>query len=219
MPGELVEFRIVAEAGDPGLDLAAERRRLETWLAEHPEARQDPAAIVAFHATPAVAGGPGTVALRWAPHVVGVAAESPGRWDRSYAMQGLYGAVAAFAADDWNDGGVPAGRSRLLEYVPLSQTRGAFDGSQLDPESLRVTTDDMGRPALEYQMRVEHRQQFAEWSEANVGRCAAIVVRGRVVSAPRFMSRIRGRALISGNLTSTELEELARSVRENTERR
>ncbi|NPB05300.1 MAG: protein translocase subunit SecD [Aquificae bacterium] len=70
------------------------------------------------------------------------------------------------------------------------------------------TTDEMGRPAVGFTLTPEAARRFAEFTEKNVGKPMAIVLDGRVVSAPVIRSRISDRGIITGHFTTEEVKNL-----------
>lgn len=65
-----------------------------------------------------------------------------------------------------------------------------------DVKSAELTTDDKGAPAVLFRLQPEPARRFAEVTGANVGSGLAIVLDGRVVSAPRIIARIEQEAMV-----------------------
>jgi preprotein translocase subunit SecD len=65
-----------------------------------------------------------------------------------------------------------------------------FGGDQL--ADLRLTTDTLGGPAIEFTLTPRAATIFGEWTEANIGRQFAIVLDGTIVSAPVVEGAITG---------------------------
>jgi len=81
-----------------------------------------------------------------------------------------------------------------------------------DLKNAYVSRDDNGRPAVSFSLTAEGAQKFSRLTEANVGRLLAIVLDGRIVSAPQINSRISDNGIITGGPTGflpKEAEELA----------
>lgn len=121
----------------------------------------------------------------------------------------------------------------LLELVDLSalssDAAAALVGSQIATTGLPdaslpafetiIDNDDIAsaeaRPSQsgDWQVNVfftsEGSARIAAHTEANIGRALAIVLDGRVLSAPTVQARIEGMAVISGNFTESEARELA----------
>lgn len=112
--------------------------------------------------------------------------------------------------------GLPEGMQIATEVDPGGRVLAAY----LVPEVAAVTGDLLNDAFSQFdQMRGEWRINFT-WSErgaeifdeltgANIGRGLAILLDGRVQSAPVIRARIRTRGEISGNFTQQEAAELA----------
>lgn len=89
-----------------------------------------------------------------------------------------------------------------------------FTGADLDPDALGIAPDPQGAGwIVPFAMRPERRAAFADFTGANLKRQMAIVVDGRVESAPTIQSRLSGSSQISGGgmggFRKTEAEDLA----------
>jgi preprotein translocase subunit SecD len=73
----------------------------------------------------------------------------------------------------------------------------------------RVSFDLQQRPIVEFQFNSEGGRIFGELTEDNIGKLLAIVLDGRVYSAPVIRSRIGSRGQIEGRFTSQEAADLA----------
>jgi SecD/SecF fusion protein len=74
-----------------------------------------------------------------------------------------------------------------------------------------------GSPTIAFQFDAEGTHKFAAFTRQNIGRPFAIVIDGRVVSAPVILEPILGgRGEISGNLTIAETERLAGKLQSGT---
>lgn len=113
---------------------------------------------------------------------------------------------------------VPAGKLRLMEVigegvntreVPLTiQKRPSLTGEMLT--SAAAAFDQNGAPAVDIAFDSRGTKLFAELSTQNVGKRFAIVLDGKVYSAPVFREAILGgRAQISGNFKTEEAQDLA----------
>jgi len=70
--------------------------------------------------------------------------------------------------------------------------------------------DPWGNPLIQVQLTEAGAQRFAEVTRANIGRLLAVVVDGRLLTAPRIAQEIRGRRLqITGSFSAEEAAELA----------
>ena len=65
------------------------------------------------------------------------------------------------------------------------------------------------QPILEFRLRPEAAAVFGEMTGANIVKALAIVLNGKVVSAPVIQSRITDAGIIEGNFTLLEVQDLA----------
>jgi preprotein translocase subunit SecD len=88
-------------------------------------------------------------------------------------------------------------------------------------KSSKVTTDKRtGNPLIEITFTTEGRKRFTEVTRENVGRRLAIVIDGRLYSAPKIMTAIPGgRAEVSGSFSEPEARELAAKITESLTKR
>ncbi len=73
--------------------------------------------------------------------------------------------------------------------------------------------DQFGRPSVEFTLNPAGGQAFGELTGKNVGYGLAIVLDGRVVSAPVINSRIADRGQIEGNFSQQEVQDLVTVLR------
>src|SRR4029079_5120130 len=83
----------------------------------------------------------------------------------------------------------------------------------LDFKSARPGRDQFGQPDIEFTLKPEAASTFARVTGDNVGYLLAIVLAGRVVSAPRINTRIRETGVIQGGFTAEEVQDLAIMLR------
>src|SRR5262245_23824948 len=69
-------------------------------------------------------------------------------------------------------------------------------------------------PIISFRLTYEGAGKFLTFTENNIGRPFAIVVEGRVVSAPVIQAPIRVTGQISGNFTPDSAEQLAARIRQ-----
>jgi len=85
--------------------------------------------------------------------------------------------------------------------------------SDPDIKGALATVDDRGRPAVAAELNLLGTQKFAIFTSNHIRERAAIIVDGKVVSAPVIRSPImKGRLVINGDFTQDEAEALARSL-------
>lgn len=82
-----------------------------------------------------------------------------------------------------------------------------------DLRSARSSLDENNRPAVSFTLNTEGAAKFGKVTGDNVGRSLAIILDGRVQSAPRIDSRITGEGRISGSFTQEEVANLSLILR------
>ncbi|HVL67259.1 MAG TPA: protein translocase subunit SecD [Vicinamibacterales bacterium] len=75
------------------------------------------------------------------------------------------------------------------------------------------TIDENNRPAVRFLLTGDGARKFGRVTGENVGRMLAIILDGRVQSAPRIESRITDEGRITGSFTSQEVADLALVLR------
>ncbi len=93
----------------------------------------------------------------------------------------------------------------LVDKVPV------ISGSDL--KTAYTSQDEFGRPAVGFELKSEAAQKFGEFTSKNIGKQLAIVLEGKVVSAPVIRSRITDRGQITGDFTPEEVRDLALILR------
>jgi preprotein translocase subunit SecD len=110
--------------------------------------------------------------------------------------------------------GTPATDPAAIDPNDPSQTvwRTVMTGDQL--RSVGVTTDQLGKPIISFELKSEGAATFRDHTAANTGRYLAIVLDKTVISAPRINSAIPdGQGIIEGNFTFETANELAIQMR------
>jgi preprotein translocase subunit SecD len=82
-----------------------------------------------------------------------------------------------------------------------------------DLRNARPTLDENNRPAVSFTLNTEGAKKFGAFTQANIGRQLAIVLDGRVYSAPRIEGIIHDEGRISGNFTTQEAADLSLTLR------
>ena len=80
-------------------------------------------------------------------------------------------------------------------------------------ETAQAGFDQNNQPAVNFTLNAEGAKKFGRVTGANVGRPFAIVLDGKVVSAPTIQSQIFGNGQITGNFTVAETNELSLILR------
>ena len=82
-----------------------------------------------------------------------------------------------------------------------------------DLRNARPSLDEDNQPAVSFSLNQEGARKFAKVTGDNVGRNLAIILDGRVQSAPRIDSRISDEGRISGSFTTQEAQDLSLVLR------
>ena len=82
-----------------------------------------------------------------------------------------------------------------------------------DLRNAQPTLDENNRPAVSFSLNNEGARKFGMFTQANIGRQLAIVLDGRVQSAPVIQSRIDDEGRITGNFTNQESQDLSLKLR------
>ncbi len=82
-----------------------------------------------------------------------------------------------------------------------------------DLRNARPTLDENNRPAVGFSLNQDGAAKFGRITSENIGRQLAIVLDGRVQSAPRIESRITDEGRITGNFTQEEAQDLGLVLR------
>lgn len=91
---------------------------------------------------------------------------------------------------------------------------------QKDLRSVRVSKDQLGHPQIEIRFTDEGKKRFADVTRDSIGKRLAIVIGGRLYSAPKIMTEISGgRAMISGSFSEQEAKELADRITQSLKKR
>jgi preprotein translocase subunit SecD len=88
---------------------------------------------------------------------------------------------------------------------------GAVTGRDL--RNARQSLDENNRPAVSFSLNNEGAIKFGNFTQANINRQLAVVLDGRVQTAPVIQSRIDSEGRITGNYTSQEASDLALTLR------
>ena len=86
-----------------------------------------------------------------------------------------------------------------------------FRGSALS--RVYPTRDELGRPAVGFEIQPSRRSEFGEFTETNQGRYMAIVLNGEIYSAPILESRISQGGRIAGRFSDAEVRDLMTVLR------
>jgi len=101
-----------------------------------------------------------------------------------------------------DEAGKPTG-----EWYYAVDRRAVITGRDL--RSARPGVGQFGRPIVSFKVKPEPAKALYEATEANIGSLLAIVLDGRVVSAPRINARVGETAEIEGGFTEEQAQDLA----------
>lgn len=82
-----------------------------------------------------------------------------------------------------------------------------------DLRNARPTLDENNRPAIGFSLNQEGARKFGRVTGDNIGRSLAIILDGRVQSAPTIQSRITDEGRITGNFTQEQAQDLSLVLR------
>jgi len=102
------------------------------------------------------------------------------------------------------------GKLLSTSYYAL-QKRRVITGRDL--RSASPSQGQLGQPVVQFMLAAEGAKIFADATGSNIGRALAIVLDGKVVSAPTINSRISDSGIIEGNFTSEEVLDLVTTLR------
>ncbi len=122
-------------------------------------------------------------------------------------------------------GGVVPGNMEILPGV--SNTAAAGDRAETvyylvrkvavvtgrDLRNAKPSLDEMNRPAVSFSLNTDGARKFGKATGENVGRYLAIILDGRVQSAPVIETRIFDEGRISGTFTQQEVQDLSLVLR------
>jgi preprotein translocase subunit SecD len=106
------------------------------------------------------------------------------------------------------DGDVRDNTGRLIgkRYYPV-QKRRTVTGRDL--RNARPSVGEFNRPIVHFSLTPQGAEAFAQLTGSNIGRGLAIVLDGRVVSAPVINARISDEGIIEGDFTQQEVQDLS----------
>jgi preprotein translocase subunit SecD len=107
------------------------------------------------------------------------------------------------------EGAAPGERPAMSYYLVLRTP--VVTGRDL--RTARPTLDEYNKPAVSFSLKRDGAVKFGNATGANVGRYLAIILDGRVHSAPRIDERITDEGRISGSFTQQEAADLSLTLR------
>jgi preprotein translocase subunit SecD len=107
------------------------------------------------------------------------------------------------------DGLTPATIAGTEEKIYLH--KGA-DATNADIAEARVGVDGAGNPTIEVTFTKEGAKKVEAMSEKHLDKPLAILIDGKVVSAPVVRAKLSGKAEITGTFTKEEVEKLVKAI-------
>jgi preprotein translocase subunit SecD len=139
-----------------------------------------------------------------------IVVELPGVTDQD-EIRKLIGSTGRLVFVPVPDGQNPPAQDSTINpsWTPL------FSGDQVDPSQVAPGFDSTtGERTVQFALKSDGAQKFATYSQASVGKYFAIVLDGRVVSAPVIRTPITdGRGQISGNFTTADQQLLVNTLK------
>ncbi len=110
------------------------------------------------------------------------------------------------------EGDVDTGeRNRAVAVLNQQRQEWTFRGDALG--RVYYTFDELGYPAVGFEMKPQRRANFSDFTGANVGRNLAIVLNDVVYSSPNLEQRLSGSSIIRGRFTDEEVRDLVTVLR------
>ncbi|HBL25960.1 MAG TPA: protein translocase subunit SecD, partial [Acidobacteria bacterium] len=82
-----------------------------------------------------------------------------------------------------------------------------------DLKTARPSRGQLNEPIVQFSLNAEGAEKFATLTGSNIGKPLAIVLDGRIVSAPRINARIRDEGIIEGGFTEESASDLSTVLR------
>ena len=108
-----------------------------------------------------------------------------------------------------SDTAAPGDRAETVYYL----VRKVAVVTGRDLRNAKPSLDEMNRPAVSFSLNTDGARKFGKATGENVGRHLAIILDGRVQSAPVIESRIFDEGRISGTFTQQEVQDLSLVLR------
>ncbi len=108
-------------------------------------------------------------------------------------------------ADRAGAGGAPSGVFYVVKRSSVVTGR--------DLRNARPTLDENNLPAVSFEFNQEGARKFGVATEANIGRQLAVILDGRVRTAPTIQSRITDQGRITGSFTQQEVQDQSMMLR------
>jgi len=110
----------------------------------------------------------------------------------------------------YEDDGVTELKQRLQPLIVQQDENWQFSGEDL--ASVRPSQDQLGYPAVGFDMSTETRSAFGDFTGAHIEQQMAIVINGEIATFPRINSRLPGGGIIEGGAGGFTMEEVLELV-------
>ena len=104
--------------------------------------------------------------------------------------------------------------TRLAPLVGTGNPLWSFTGDDL--ESVGFSSDQMGYPAVSFEIATKKKADFGNFTESNIGRGMAIVLNGEIATLANIRSKLPGGGIIeggSGGFSKKEVQDLVSTLR------
>lgn len=212
-----VEQRLVATSGydadGVSFDLAAERKRLRSWLdaGGRQQLDADLSAIDTFAAE--------SPHLRWVPRrILSFGTPDQKLWARDLMSRAdSPWIVPTYSEEEWNGGSVPAhllheANPQLVELLAVNLHAEGFDESDMDRPFSRAEYGHFGG-AVRFRWLDSRVACYREWARAHVGSQAVHICSDRVVSRFVVPARVHEFGIIRSRFDEVEAQDVAQMLR------
>ncbi len=100
---------------------------------------------------------------------------------------------------------------RATAVLQPAESANVFRGSDL--AGVYPSQDELGYPAVRFEMRADRRSDFGNFTEENLNRQMAIVLNQEIASAPMINERLPGSGIIKGQFSVEEVRNLITILR------
>src|SRR5213593_1064016 len=113
--------------------------------------------------------------------------------------------IVTGTSEPGSSGGTPSTTYYIVKKVAAVTGR--------DLRNARPTLDQNNQPAVSFSLNQDGARKFGQFTGSNIGRNLAIILDGRVFSAPTIQDRITDEGRITGNFTTQEAQDLSLVLR------
>ena len=135
--------------------------------------------------------------LLWIPIASGVLAGDASEPSDASAPTIEFRLAEITPADGLTEATVPGQRNKIYLHATAAATGD-------DITVARLTVDTLGKPAISIEFSLEAARRMDQVSSTHLGKPMALLVDGRVVTAPLLHDRISMHAIVTGNFSQQE---------------